>query len=148
MEPRKVHWYKDFSTKFIFLFTGIIVLIGLNAIPWLWISDSPIRRHVIVWTLFLGWIFRRMRRIITKLYYLFSSNGDITIVLPNKKQFHLSESEIISKIEVDKLSWRTGRGIKYLPRKNEVHFTTSNSHLLKIAMKDGRVIVISPREYQ
>jgi len=147
MEPKKVFGYKDSSTKVVFIFTWLLVLWGLNALPRLWMSDSPLKRYIVVGTIFLGWIFRRMRRIITKLHYLFSPNWDIAIVLPNKKKFNLPEQMMIKKEQVAHSSRRTWRWIKYLPRKQEVHFTTSSSHLLKISMQDWRVIVISPREY-
>lgn len=147
MEPKKVFGYKDSSTKIIFIFTGLLVLAWLNALPRVWMSDTSLKRYIVVGTLFLGWIFRRMRRITAKLHYLFHPNGDITIVLPNKKKFNLPSDMMISQEKIPNGSRWNGRGIKYLPRKQEVHFTTSNSHLLKISMKDGRVIVISPREY-
>ncbi len=148
MEQKKVFGYKDSSTKIIFLFTGLVVLVGLNAIPRLRVGNSAYKRYVVAGTLFLGRIFRRMRRILSKLHYIFSSpSGDITIVLPNKKQFNLPAQLMIKKEQIAHASQWSGRGIKTIPRKHEVHFTTSNSHLLKITMKDGRIIVISPREY-
>ena len=144
---QKVYGYKDRSSKAILLFTGLVVLVWLNIWVFIiFIKYPQWQWRFLGWLIVLGRVFRRMWRIQAKLYYVFSKES-ITIVLPGGKKFVLPKEQIIKTEKIQKWSARQGRGIKYLPRKQELHFTTSTEHLLKIFMKDGRVVVISPREY-
>lgn len=146
MKQKVVYGYTDRYARAVFIFTGIVVLVWLNLLFVVWVRYPGIKRRWLGVLAIMSRVFWRMWRIQKKLHYIFDKTG-ITIVLPSGKKFHLPQVAIESTKQVPYMARRSGRGIKYIPRKQEVHFTTSTHHLLYILMKDGRTIVISPKEY-
>lgn len=143
-----VYGYKSLFTKFTLVFTGAVLLLALNFGIFVVFIKYPQRRwYFVVGLLFLWWIFWRMRRVQKKLHYIFDK-GNITIVLPSWKKFVLEKKHIKKTKKVQSGAWWSPWWISYIPRKKEFYFTTSTQHLLKIWMDDGRVIVISPKQYE
>ena len=146
MNEQIIYWYKDSFSRFAIIFTWVIFLVWLNLIFLVWIKYPTVQWWYLGFLIALWWILRRMRRIWSKLHYIVTDEA-ITIVTPWWKKFVLPKEEIES-IE-QKSIWKFSlmwRGIKYIPRRKEVHFTTSTHNLHYITMKDWRTVVISPRE--
>ena len=146
MSEKIIYGYKDFFSRFAIFFTGLIVLVGVNLLFLVRIYYQQWFRWSVLAVVFMGWVFRKMWRIFAKLHYKVDAHA-ITIVLPKGKEFVLARSQIEKIEKHDRISSRQGRGVKYLFWKNEFHFTTSTKHIQKIWMKDGRVVVISPKEW-
>lgn len=144
---KKIYGHKDFFTVFSLVFTGIVILLWLNiGLFWVFIKNPSWKWWFVIALSGLIWIGRRMRRTQKNMYYIFDKHW-IIIHLPNHKEYILAKKYIRSQEKIEKLSWLSGRWVKYIPRKQELYFTTSCSHILKITMDDGKVIFISPKKY-
>lgn len=146
MTDQIVYGYKDFFARFALVFTWVVLLAAINVLPWVWIRFTSWIGWLLLGIVILGWVFRQMWRISAKLHYKFWTQS-ITIVLPTGKEFVLPRTKIKKIERLDRISPLQGWGVKYLFWKQELHFTTSTRHLLRISMDDGRVILISPKEY-
>jgi hypothetical protein len=92
------------------------------------------------------WVLWRMRRVQKNLWYVFDKKS-ITLHLPSGKEFILVKKDIEKEERIGQLSIFSGWGIMYIPWNYELYFTTSTSNILKLTMKDGRVIYLSPKVY-
>ncbi len=141
----KVYGHKDMFATFSFVFTGLAVLIGINVgVFYIIVRHPQMLWWFVLWLAVLCRVLRRMWRIQKYLWYVFDDDA-ITIHVPGGKEFVLPRKDITNQERIECLSWFSGRWISYIPRKHELYFTTSSSHILKISMADGRTIFISPK---
>lgn len=143
------YWYKDFFSRFSLLFTWLVFLFILNY-PWIYyVFNKRLPSFFNIWLyliaiIFFGFILFSMLRFYRLLRYDFSKQG-IKIILPSGKEFMLEKNSIDKIEKINRIPWRYWSGIRYKYFKQEILFTTSTSNILKIYMKDGRKILISPR---
>jgi len=144
---KKIYGSKDFFSTFSFIFTGIVVLLGINlGIFFVFVKYPAYRRRFVGFLAIMIWILWRMRRVQKKLWYVFEKKS-ITIHLPSGKEFVLVKKDIKKEECIEQLSLFSGRWVMYVPWKHELYFTTSTSNILKLTMKDGRIIYLSPKVY-
>lgn len=144
---KKIYGSKDFFSKFSFIFTGIVVLLGINL--WIFLVFAKFPAYKWWFVLFMAvmiWVLWRMRRVQKNLWYVFDKKS-ITLHLPSGKEFILVKKDIEKEERIGQLSIFSGWGIMYIPWNYELYFTTSTSNILKLTMKDGRVIYLSPKVY-
>lgn len=149
MSSSTVHttwWYKDFFTKFSYIFTGIILLVMINMALWVMIQAQELLWPYIILVALFAWMFWRMWRLLSRMRYEFSPER-VLIHLPGRKTYDLAVADMEWVIYRDSLPWWYGWWIKIIPWTREVAFTTSTTHTMTLVMKDGRRIVLTPRIY-
>ena len=105
METQTIYGYKDFFSRFAIVFTGVIVLAGVNLLFLVWIYYQQWFRWSVLAVVFVGWVFRKMWRIFAKLHYKVDAHA-ITIVLPKGKEYILARSQIEKIEKHDRISSR------------------------------------------
>ena len=104
MKNITVYGYKDLSSRFSFVFTGLVLLIGMNVWIFIWIRNQTMSMWLLVLLAILARMFWRMWRIFTRLRYTFAKTG-ITIHMPGGKEFFLDANQIESTEKIMKGSW-------------------------------------------
>lgn len=136
-------WSKDFFTKFSLVITWLIVLFLINYTIWYTISTRTNPYLMIILTLFIGLIFYNMLKLIKWVKYIFSEKW-IKIIISPKRSYFLEKNNIDKLEKINKLPLLQWFWLKANPFKKEVSITTSKSNIVKIHLKDGKKILISP----
>ena len=106
---KKIYGSKDFFSTFSFIFTGIVVLLGINlGIFFVFVKYPAYRRRFVGFLAIMIWILWRMRRVQKKLWYVFEKKS-ITIHLPSGKEFVLVKKDIKKEECIEQLSLFSGR---------------------------------------
>lgn len=138
-------WYKDKTSRLVYLVTWILLLFMLNYSVVLLIKDS-LEIWQFVLSLFVWFLFYRLYVLFKYIRYEFSEKW--INIYQNKNKSYFLKIEDIEKIEkINKLNFFSWFWVKYNYFTKEVYFTTSLSKILKIYLKDWRVVLITPKTF-
>lgn len=138
-------WYKDKLSKITYLTTWLLLLFMLNYSVILIIKDTMEMRQLLFFGLF-GYLFYRLYSLFKYIRYEFSDEW--IRIFQNKHRSYFLKVQDIEKIEmIDKLWLLNWFWVKHNYFTKETFFTTSISKIIKIYMKDWRVVNISPNKF-
>ena len=137
-------WYKDFWSILLLFLNWLVFLFLLNfaVVLWFWQWNIPWYYYLAIVVFWLG--FYVVIRIVNNISYTFSKSW-ITINSVGKKEYFLEKDNISSIEYIWKVSWMKWFWVRYNFFTGEVLFTTGLSNVYKINTKDGKQVLISPK---
>ncbi len=141
----RTFWYKDFWTRTVILFNGLILIFLLNYFLYILLTDWDNIWFYLIAILLLWLSFWFIIRLMNWLFYDFEDDW-IKIVLPNKKSHFLPKNDIVKIEKIDKIPFWYGIWIKYNIFTKDIMFTTSFKNWYRIIMNDWRSIIITPKK--
>lgn len=145
MQSYKTSWNKDNLFKLFYLINGIFLLILINGIIFFIINGVSIPLWYYWLIILFAYFFYKIYRFFNDIKYEFTIEA---IFIKFRKKNYKILSKDIDKIEkMINIPIVNMFALRYNPLSKELYYITSYQKIIKICLKNGEIIYISPRKF-